>query len=109
VTGEGFVSVFNDPKLHDYIIDFAKSNLRADRQACFVQDVWCDIGRLPHEEPSFCMVAEVVWRVMIRYEPILQRLAEGYTTREVAEEDCVSQTAIMKRKKKACRGVQNTP
>jgi DNA-binding CsgD family transcriptional regulator len=110
VTGEGFIDVFHDPQLHDYIIDFAKSNLSGeDRQARFVKDVWCDVGQLAHGEPSLHLIAEVVWRRMIQYEPTLARLADGYTTRQIARMEGISHQAVSKRKKRIVRGCQNTP
>jgi DNA-binding CsgD family transcriptional regulator len=108
MTGEGWINVFKDPKLHDYIIDFAKSNLSGeDRQVRFVKDVWCDVGQLVHDSPSLHLIAEVVWRRMIQYEPILARLADGYTTRQIARMGGISQRTIIKRKKRIIRGTQN--
>jgi hypothetical protein len=101
MTGEGWINVFKDPKLHDYIIDFAKSNLSGeDRQEQFVKDIWCDVGALKEDTPSLHLIAEVVWRRMIKYEPILAKLASGGTRTEVARMAGVTEGAIRKRIKK---------
>jgi hypothetical protein len=104
MTTEGFIGVFIDPVLHQYIIDFTLSNIIGENeQESFLKDIWCHIGRLGYDNPSNHMVMEVLWKEYIKIEPILNRLADGYKRIEVAMMDGVHRNTISKKSRKFYR------
>jgi hypothetical protein len=101
MTTEGVIHNMRDPAIHEYVIGFARGNIKGeDEQGRFVEDVWCEVGRLAHDDPSLHCIAEVVWRQMIRRVPLLAVLAEGATSQEIATFAGVSRQVIDKKKKR---------
>ena len=99
ISSSSIVDVYNDKYLHQYIIDFACCNLSSKvDQEMFLKDVWCDIGRLANDHPSMYDIALIAWRRVIRYEPIMALLADGYTEQEIADSRKVTRQAISKKR-----------
>ncbi len=101
MTAEGFIETFYDPDVKEYVHAFASSNFgREEDRRGFLKDVWCEVGMLKEEQPSIDLIARVVWRQMIRRVPMLARLAEGYTQKEVAAREGTHQRAISRRSRR---------
>ena len=101
LTTEGIITVMDDSAIHQYVIDFAKSNIRGEEeQARFVEDVWIEVSQLEGESPSLHLIALVVWRQSVKRIPILARLAEGYTQAEAGAERGIKRSAVCRRVKR---------
>jgi len=98
---DDFMGIMGDPKVRRYVADFAKSNIQdAAEQKAFLRDVWYEVGLIQDASPSLHAIAEIAWRQMIKRNPILAKVADGWTQKEIASKCGVHQSTISRKIKR---------